>query len=240
LIQSRNNMKRLSYVLLFFFIADFIIDALIANRGDKSLRYISKGSITVLLLAFFIIEVRSFKTKAVLKYIRPVCCAPIFSFLGDEFLVSNSSLHFMLGLASFLTAHIFYIIFFYRIHSFKSKSKPLFWISAIIILSYIVTLNYLFSANVSAQALTVPVVLYSAVLGAMAFAAININNATKRSETFALYITAGALFFVASDSMLACNKFYLTTLLPGFYIMLTYCIAQFFIVMGAVKFIKQY
>jgi uncharacterized membrane protein YhhN len=233
-------MKRLSYVLLIFFIVDFIIDASLANERDESLRYISKGLITVLLLAFFITEVRSFATKAVSKYVTLLCCGLVFSFLGDEFLVKDNSLHFMLGLASFLTAHIFYILFFYRIHSFKNKSTPLFWISIIIILSYVVTLNYLFNANVTAQGLTIPVLLYSVVLGTMAFAAININNTAKRSENFASYITAGAVFFVASDSMLAFNKFYLATPLPGFYIMLTYCIAQFFIVMGAVRFIKQY
>ncbi len=231
-------MKRLSYLLLIFFIADFIADALLANKGDESLRCISKGLITILLLAFFINEVRSFTTKAVSKYIGLVCCALVFSFLGDVFLVHNSSLNFMLGLASFLTAHIFYILFFYRIHSFKNKGKPLFWISGVIILSYVVTLNYLFNSNVAEQGLTIPVLLYSLVLGAMAFAAININNTTKQS--FAVYITAGAIIFVASDSMLAFNKFYLAKPFPGFYIMLTYCIAQFLIVMGAVKFIKQY
>jgi uncharacterized membrane protein YhhN len=238
--QSRSKMKRLSYILLIFFIADFIIDALLANRGDESLRYISKGLITVLLLAFFINEVRSFITKAASKYITLVCCALIFSFLGDVFLVHNSSLNFMLGLASFLIAHIFYILFFYRIHSFKNKSRHLFWISSIIILSYVVILNCLFNSNVTAQGLTIPVLLYSFVLGTMAFAAINVNNVSKRAANFTFCITAGAIIFVASDSMLAFNKFYLAKPLPGFYIMLTYCIAQFFIVMGAVKFIKQY
>jgi uncharacterized membrane protein YhhN len=233
-------MKRLSYILLIVFIADFIIDAFLANQGSGSLRYISKGLLMPLLLVFFITDVRSVTTKAVSKYIRPVCCALIFSFLGDVFLVKDSSLFFMLGLASFLTAHIFYILFFSRIQSFKNKSRSLLLISGIIVLGYVVTLNYLFSSNVAAQGLTIPVLLYSLVLGTMAFAAININTATMRSKSFMFYIIAGAIIFVASDSMLAFNKFYLTTPLPGFYIMLTYCLAQFLIVLGAVKFTKQY
>ncbi len=234
-------MKRLSYILLIFFTADFIIDALLANRGDESLRYISKGLITILLLAFFITEVRSFKTKAVSKYTGLVCCALIFSFLGDVFLVKDSSLHFMLGLAAFLIAHVFYILFFYRIHSINNKSRPLFWISGIIILSYVAALNYLFNSNVAAQGLTIPVLLYSLVLGTMAFAAINVNYTAKHTKSFRVfYIIAGAIIFVASDSMLAFNKFYLAKPLPGFYIsMVTYSVAQFFIVSGAVKFIKQ-
>lgn len=233
-------MKRLSYFLLTLFIADFIIDTLLAHRGNESLRYVSKGLITLLLIIFFITETRPLATKAVSKYIRLVCCALIFSFLGDVFLVHDSSLNFMLGLASFLIAHIFYILFFYRINSFKNKSNLLFWISGIIILSYVATLNYLFSSNVTAQGLTTPVLLYSFVLGTMAFAAINVINTARHTKSFAFYIIAGAIIFVASDSMLAFNKFYLTTPLPGFYIMFTYCLAQFLIVLGAVKLIKQY
>jgi uncharacterized membrane protein YhhN len=232
-------MKRFSYFLLIFFIADFIIDALLANNGNESLHYVSKGLITLLLLAFFIIEVRTHASKPVSKYITLICCALVFSFLGDVFLVKNSSLCFMLGLACFFIAHVFYILFFYRINSFSKANNALFWISALIILSYVITLNYLFRSNVAEQGLTVPVLLYSFILGLMVFAAINTNNAAKYSGPFAFYITVGAIIFVSSDSMLAFNKFYLATPLPGFYIMLTYCLAQFLIVFGAVKFIKQ-
>jgi uncharacterized membrane protein YhhN len=233
-------MKRSSYFLLILFVTDFIIDSLLANNGNESWRYISKGLITLLLLAFFIIEVGTYTTKAVSKYITPACCALVFSFLGDIFLVKNSSLSFMLGLASFLIAHIFYILLFYRINSFKNKNNALFWISGVIIFCYVIMLNYLFRSNVAEQGLTVPVLLYSLILGLMVFAAININNTAKYAGPFVFLIIAGAIIFVSSDSMLAFNKFYLTTPLPGFYIMLTYCLAQFLIVLGAVKFIKQY
>jgi uncharacterized membrane protein YhhN len=145
----------------------------------------------------------------------------------------------MFGLASFLIAHIFYILLFYRICLFNNKSKLLFLISGVIILSYVVILNYLFHPQVVVQGLSLPVMLYSFILGAMLFTAVNVNNAVIPPKSFALYIIAGAVSFVASDSMLAFNKFYLTSPLPGFYIMLTYCLAQFFIVTGAVKFIKQ-
>jgi uncharacterized membrane protein YhhN len=232
-------MKHLSYLFLILFFIDFIVDTVIAPGEIESLRYISKGSLMLLLLAFFITEASAFTTKDNSAYIKLMCGALIFSFLGDIFLVKDGSLNFMLGLASFLIAHIFYILLFYRISPFNDKSSLLFWVSGIVILSYIVILNYLFHLQATAQGLLLPVMLYSFILGAMLFTAVNVNNAVMRPKPFAFYIAAGAVSFVASDSMLAFNKFYLTTPLSGSYIMLTYCLAQFFIVTGVVKFIKQ-
>jgi uncharacterized membrane protein YhhN len=49
---------------------------------------------------------------------------------------------------------------------------------------------------------------------------------------------AGALLFVLSDSVLAINQFYQSSPLAGVIIMLTYGLAQLFIIEGAIKYIK--
>ena len=49
---------------------------------------------------------------------------------------------------------------------------------------------------------------------------------------------AGAFLFVVSDSLLAINKFYQSFEMAGIIIMLTYGLAQLFIVHGAVKYIN--
>jgi uncharacterized membrane protein YhhN len=49
------------------------------------------------------------------------------------------------------------------------------------------------------------------------------------------YFVAGAVLFVLSDSLLAINKFYQPLAFAGTLIMLTYCAAQYFIVMGFIK-----
>jgi uncharacterized membrane protein YhhN len=49
----------------------------------------------------------------------------------------------------------------------------------------------------------------------------------------------GALLFVISDSLLAINKFYQDIPLAGVLIMLTYGLAQLFIMEGAISYIRS-
>ncbi len=193
-----------------------------------------------LLLVFFVTSLNIHAgAKRIAGYIKLICFALIFSFLGDMFLIKDSSLNFMIGIAAFLIAHVFYIVFFCRIQPFERKNSTPVIISGLIILSYVILLDYLFWPLITKQGLTIPVITYSLVLGAMLFTAVNTINIEKQHRSFTLYLIAGALLFVASDSIIAFNKFYLTPQVPGFYIMLTYCLAQFLIVSSAIKFINQ-
>jgi len=103
-------MKPLSSVLLILFITDFIADVIVAQTGNESVRYFTKGLLMPLLFAFFIAEVKGFARGNNLKYVKFIGLALAFSFAGDMFLVSSNSWNFILGIASFLIAHIFYIL----------------------------------------------------------------------------------------------------------------------------------
>ena len=50
-----------------------------------------------------------------------------------------------------------------------------------------------------------------------------------------LYVFFGAIAFVISDSILAINKFYAPFEKSSFFIMLTYLVAQYLIVVGILK-----
>ena len=50
---------------------------------------------------------------------------------------------------------------------------------------------------------------------------------------------AGAFLFVVSDSVLAINKFYQSFEAAGIIIMLTYALAQLFIIKGATRYIRS-
>ena len=52
------------------------------------------------------------------------------------------------------------------------------------------------------------------------------------------WMMAGALLFVISDSVLAINRFYQSFEIAGVIIMLTYGLAQLFIVEGAIRYIS--
>jgi len=78
----------------------------------------------------------------------------------------------------------------------------------------------------------IPVLVYgSSVCLMVIMAALRIDSVSRRSFW---WVTIGAILFMLSDSIIAINKFLYEGNLPlaSFFIMLTYIIAQFFIVHG--------
>jgi uncharacterized membrane protein YhhN len=57
-------------------------------------------------------------------------------------------------------------------------------------------------------------------------------------KTGSIFIIAGALLFITSDSLLAINKFYSSFTNAGLYIMLTYAFAQYYIVKGIIQYLE--
>jgi uncharacterized membrane protein YhhN len=153
-----------------------------------------------------------------------------FSWLGDVFLLFEykHKLFFIFGLASFLTTHIFYIVYFLRIRSEKTsllKKQP---VLIALVLAYGITLVWQLYPHLGD--LKLPVMVYAAVICSMLLCSLHVFlKVNKRSAAFYLL---GAAAFVISDSLLAINKFYQPFAYAGVLIMLTYCAAQFFIVTG--------
>lgn len=153
-----------------------------------------------------------------------------FSWMGDVFLLFEYkyALFFILGLASFLTTHVFYIIYFVRIRSLHVsllKKQPLL---IILVLAYGGSLVWLLYPHLGD--LTVPVVIYAAVICTMLLCSLHVF--LKVNPKPALSYLLGAGCFVLSDSLLAIDKFYTPFACAGVCIMLTYCAAQYFIVRG--------
>jgi len=153
-----------------------------------------------------------------------------FSWMGDVFLLFEYkyALFFIFGLASFLTTHIFYIIYFLRIRSSNIsllKKQPLLILLVVAYGSCLVWLLYPHLGD-----LTLPVMAYAAVICSMLLCSMHIFF--KVSKKAGMFYLLGAACFVLSDSLLAVNKFYQPFAGAGIFIMLTYCAAQFFIVTG--------
>ena len=157
----------------------------------------------------------------------------IFSWLGDLFLLldAGNPLFFILGLASFLLTHVCYIIYF--------LAKPDSSISLLKKQPFIILLVIAYGAGLFVfllphlGALKIPVLVYAAVICSMLLCSVHVYGKVNEPSN-KLYV-AGALFFVLSDSLLAVNKFYVPIFLSHTWIMLTYCIAQYFIVSGCIK-----
>jgi uncharacterized membrane protein YhhN len=84
-----------------------------------------------------------------------------------------------------------------------------------------------------------PVIAYSLALGLMLLCAVNVSNSRRLNRTAVIFFIPGAVSFVASDSMIAANRFYFPRPLPDYYTMGTYCLAQLLIVAGAIQVIKR-
>lgn len=148
--------------------------------------------------------------------------ALLFSVAGDVTLSLGTGEFFVFGLGLFLTAQIVYIAIFSR--DFKVQ-KPRIPVAAILVV-YAVVMAIIMMPSLKEMAL--PVYVYLAVITTMGiFAAFRAS-----ANRLVLY---GALFFIASDSMIAINKFLTPVPASDYLIMITYYLAQFLIVYGYIR-----
>lgn len=141
----------------------------------------------------------------------------IFSLSGDIFLMLPQE-RFVAGLASFLVAHLFYISAFAEGTSLSFINLVPFLIIGSIF--YGILMPHLGN-------LKMPVLVYAVVILGMAWLSLNRWLATNHSGS--VLALTGALFFVASDSLLAFDRFKAAFSKARFYVLTTYFMAQWLI-----------
>lgn len=148
------------------------------------------------------------------------------SSLGDIALTLPLSKQLEIGLFFFLLAHLSYIGLYRRIlkrEQTKSVKSPLFVGAICIGLGYAaVLLHYLWPFLGDKM---IPVMVYVGVILIMAMLAVRVQ----------LYCAIGAVLFVISDSIVAIDEFVNHAQLHFFTIMLTYYLAQWFLVFGLLR-----
>lgn len=216
---------------IIIYIAVLAVDLFAVDSGNGMLRYFSKPLLMVLLIAFFVLSTRSIGSS--LK--KWVVLALVFSWLGDVLLMFEpiSSNFFIFGLIAFLIAHLFYIIFFESIHRLENLRKN-YWLFLPVLIYYGVLISFL-SPHLGEMKL--PVRIYGVVISYMLIQALQIGRIKNKPASSLMII--GAVLFIASDSILATNKFYRPFEPAGIGIMVTYGIAQLLITLGAVKYIRS-
>jgi uncharacterized membrane protein YhhN len=147
----------------------------------------------------------------------------------------NQEIFFLLGLGSFLVAHILYAVCFANV-TFKTNEALLpkkFWV-LVPLLAYFILLLYSFFSNVPGE-MKGPVAVYSLAIATMVVFAVN-RYGRVNEKSFALAF-AGALLFMFSDSIIALNKFLFdgNLFLSGFWIMILYISGQYLIAKGALE-----
>lgn len=200
--------------------------------NDNPARLFSKALLMPILILAYSKEIESWTL-----FSRLIIAALFFSWLGDIFLLFDkvNGMYFILGLSSFLTAHVLYIIYFLNIqsrnHSFLKK-RPVMLLA---ILAYTIELLYVLWPSLNGMKL--PVTVYAIVISTMLAAAA--WQYGKISATAAWLFITGALLFVLSDSALALNKFHRPFSGSGIFVMLSYVTAQTLIVLGSIRHMRE-
>lgn len=203
------------------------------TAGWSMVRFVTKPMLMVLLLVFFLAAGPKTGTSRFL-----ITLALFFSWLGDVFLMNEGTRYFTAGLASFLVAHLFYIIYFSGLRRKQSPPKP--WNSILlVILGLYVGIFYFFLGPALEQPLKIPVFLYAIVIATMFAMAWHSSGSSARAAARAVTVTeatwfiTGAALFIISDSLLAVNAFLHPFNSASFWVMITYGLAQAGIVFGA-------
>lgn len=189
------------------------------------LTYVTKPAIVGSLLMFFFIH-----SKDLGKSIRLLMLlALLFSLLGDIALLFDhiSSSYFIMGLVSFLLAHVMYILIFLKHRN--TSSKPYGFLA--LILLYAVSVFFYLKDGLGDM--LIPVAVYMIVILGMATSAF-LRRKSVNTKSFT-WVLIGAILFLVSDSILAIDKFHHALPLSSVSIMLTYALAQYCIVIGILK-----
>lgn len=219
--------KHLGFSISFGIIA--ILNLLSESIQSPELRLAVKPLICVLLFLYLTIS-----TKLYGGFKKLIFTGLLFSLFGDIALMfaAKSADFFIVGLVSFLVAHIFYSLAFYRdfkndpMASKKYGHLMLFAVGIFSLSFYAILRPYLAD-------LRIPVMVYIFIISVMAILA---GYRYKRVNLISFrLIFAGAIFFVISDSALAYNKFVSSYPYSGVIIMGTYMIAQYLITIGSIE-----
>ena len=230
-------MKKILRILPVIFWGVLVTDCVLILQGLHDYRMFTKTLLVPVLLIGIYAASQETKHRTSKVIIILAFC---FCFLGDFFLLNDGSLvNFIIGLSSFLIAHLFFIYFFLRLKKFSDKYRLFLFANTFFILLYIAALLFACHTGIMRSNLEIPVGLYAFILGLMLLTAIHTINNKSLQKLAKFYFITGAVLFVISDSLLALQKFALDIRYGGVLVMVTYAAAIFMLYLGAVRFLKK-
>ena len=178
--------------------------------------------LTMLLIILIALLVRRTVSR---RYRALVIAGLLFSLGGDIFLMLPVDM-FIAGLVSFLIGHLFYIA------AFSTGSwRPSSWWSPLPFLLYAVAILSFLWPHLGQM--TIPVILYVTIIMTMAWRAW--ERWSRMRHQAALLALVGAVLFVASDSVLAVNKFSTPFEAARLLTLVPYFTAQWFIAVSTAE-----
>lgn len=219
---TKNKFKPNYFLLLFVLIV--IMDLVAGSLESAIFRHFTKPLILLSLFLYF-----AYNGKHLVKSLYLLMLAALFfSWLGDVMLMYDyiSDSYFILGLVSFLSAHILYTIVFFK--KWKGENSSAFLFVIVLLVAYGGLLFVKMKDGLGE--LKIPVIVYITAILLMALTAFKRKGGVN-NKSFKL-VFYGALFFIASDSLLAINKFLTDVPYSHLLVMGTYATAQYMITKG--------
>ncbi len=196
----------------------------------NTLVYLCKPALMLILSSWFFFNSRRVGDRFTLL----IQAGLFFSLIGDVALMFQhvDEFNFLIGLGAFLIAQLCYAMGF--LHNIMDTGPARSGLVSGVIAVALVAYGYFFaSALIPAvdEGIAIPVIIYAVAITLMGVAAaFRLGRTFLRSFLFTL---VGALFFIASDSLLATNRFLEPLDHAAWSVMLTYALAQVLIVWGA-------
>ncbi|NGO53527.1 lysoplasmalogenase [Allomesorhizobium camelthorni] len=173
---------------LLFSLAAAVVYGLILNTRETLLRSAVKTLAVALLAALAFTQAGPLLLVAALAL----------SALGDAFLSRDGDKAFLGGLASFLAAHLAYIaLFFLAGGGWEFLAEPWRVVLAVAMAAFAAGMLVMLWRRVAPD-LRLPVAAYAAAILGMGVSALTLDN---------VWIIVGAVLFMASDGLLAAEKF---------------------------------
>ena len=207
-------MEKSKIALLVFLTVSFL-DIVGILYKIPVLIHIFKPLILLSLITLYALSV----SKINKMYVLALIC----SILGDVFLMFEGELYFIIGLISFLLAHLLFInIVIKEIKKNTIKNIIIAAFPFVIVFSLLI-----FRLKNSLGGMLFPVIIYGITIAT--FGTVSLINFREKKSMKSIFMLFGAIIFMISDSVLAINKFYEQAHIFEIIVMATYVLAQYFI-----------
>lgn len=204
-----------SKIALFVFLTVSFLDIVGILFKIPVLIHIFKPLILLSLITLYALSV----SKINKMYVLALIC----SILGDVFLMFEGELYFIIGLISFLLAHLLFInIVIKEIKKNTIKNIIIAAFPFVIVFSLLI-----FRLKNSLGGMLFPVIIYGITIAT--FGTVSLINFREKKSMKSIFMLFGAIIFMISDSVLAINKFYEQAHIFEIILMATYVLAQYFI-----------
>jgi uncharacterized membrane protein YhhN len=239
-------MKQTTFTLYFFTIG--IIFIILEQFDSFFPALVVKALIIPALMLYYHSRIR----KSYSGFHLLIMIGLFFSWLGDillqfsnqgvEFYYSAET-YFLFGLAAFFLTQVFYSLAFLKPKGRNTLFNKRIY-QLILVLGYGGLLMWFLYNKIEAE-YKLPVILYAIVIHTMLITAL--NRYGKVNGVSYMLVVFGAMFFVLSDSMIAVNRFVLSDSMiidnglqtnlkfARIFIMVTYVVAQYLIVIGCLR-----